>query len=120
MSLIDITAMALVEILGDFSLKAFANEGGATYLAGGVLGYAGVLYFLIRSLQNSTVLLVNGAWDGISTVIESAAAYVLLGERMEHTYQYVGLLFIIVGLFMLRIPLQRTKAFRFPSLVDRS
>jgi multidrug transporter EmrE-like cation transporter len=112
----DITAMAVVEIFGDFSLKAFANQGGSTYLMGGLLGYTGVIYFLIRSLQNSTVLLVNGAWDGISTLIESIAAYVILGERMEHTYQYIGLLLIIVGLFLLRIPLHRTKTFTFPRL----
>ena len=116
MSLMDITAMAVVEILGDFSLKAFANEGGSTYLMGGLLGYAGVIYFLIRALQNSTVLLVNGAWDGISTIIESAAAFFILGERMEHSCQYVGLGFIIVGLFLMRITLLRTKAFRFPSM----
>lgn len=112
----DITAMATVEILGDFSLKLFANEGGIHYLVGGLVGYVGVVYFLIRSLQNSTVLLVNGAWDGISTIIESAAAYLILGERMDHPSQYIGLVFIIVGLLLLNVPLHRSKPFKFPSL----
>lgn len=114
----DITAMATVEILGDFSLKLFANEGGIHYLVGGVVGYIGVVYFLIRSLQNSTVLMVNGAWDGISTIIESAAAYLILGERMEHPSQYVGLVCIIVGLLLLNVPLHRTQPFKFPSLLS--
>ena len=116
MSLIDITAMSAVEILGDFSLKMFANEGGIHYLVGGLVGYMGVIYFLIRSLQNSTILLVNGAWDGISTLVESAAAYLVLGERMEHPSQYMGLVCIIVGLWLLNVPLHRSKPFKFPSL----
>ena len=114
MSLVDITAMSIVEIVGDFAFKKFANEGGAAYFATGVAGYVGVLYFLIRSLQGSTVLMVNGAWDGISTIVESIAAFVILGERFDHMGQYVGLLLIILGLFLLKIPLKRYKEFKFP------
>ena len=116
MSLADITALSTVEIVGDFALKKFANEGGIAYLATGVAGYVGVLYFLIRSLQGSTVLMVNGAWDGMSTVIESIAAFIILGERFEHMGQYIGLLLIIAGLFLLKIPLKRYRTFKFPTL----
>lgn len=116
MSLADITAMSIVEIVGDFALKKFANEGGGVYLATGVLGYTGVIYFLIRSLQGSTVLMVNGAWDGISTIVESIAAFIILGERFEHMGQYVGLLLIILGLFLLKIPLKRYNEFKFPKV----
>ena len=117
MSLADITAMSVVEIVGDFAFKKFANEGGAAYFAAGVAGYIGVIYFLIRSLQGSTVLMVNGAWDGISTLIESVAAFVILGERFEHIGQYIGLLLIVLGLFLLKVPLKRYKAFEFPKML---
>ena len=117
MSLADITAMSVVEIVGDFAFKKFANEGGATYFATGVAGYIGVVYFLIRSLQGSTVLMVNGAWDGVSTIIESIAAFVILGERFEDIGQYVGLLLIVLGLFLLKVPLKRYKAFEFPKML---
>jgi multidrug transporter EmrE-like cation transporter len=70
---------------------------------------------LIVSLQGSSILLVNGAWDGISTIIESIAAYVFLGERFQSHVQYVGLVFIIIGLCMLKIP-RTKKPFRFPKL----
>jgi multidrug transporter EmrE-like cation transporter len=119
MSLVDITMMSLVEIVGDFSLKQFANHGGIESLALGIGGYIGVVYFLIRSLQGSTVLLVNGAWDGVSTLIESVAAFVILGERFEHVSQYVGLLLIIVGLFLLKVPLKRAQDFQFPPLFSK-
>lgn len=114
MSLFDITSLCLIEIIGDFSLKHFANKGGLHYFATGIVGYIGVIYFLIRALQGSTVLLVNGAWDGISTLIESFAAYFILGERFEHIGQYFGLLFIIIGIFLLQIPLKRSKEFINP------
>lgn len=104
MHLSDLIALSVVEVFGDFSFKEYANKGGNAYFAGGVLGYIGVIYYLIRSLRGSTILLVNGAWDGISTIIESLAAYVILGERFDHIEQYIGLLFIVIGLFLLKIP----------------
>jgi len=114
MGLDDIVMLSLVEIIGDFAFKKFANEGGAVYFAAGVTGYIGVIYFLIRSLQGSTILMVNGAWDGMSTLIESVAAFVFLGERFEHIGQYIGLLLIVLGLFLLRIPLKNYKKFEMP------
>lgn len=116
MNLTDIILLSLVEIIGDFALKRFANEGGAVYFATGIVGYMGVIYFLIRSLQGSTILMVNGAWDGVSTLIESIAAFIFLGERFEHIGQYIGLLLIVLGLFLLRIPLKDYKKFTFPHL----
>jgi multidrug transporter EmrE-like cation transporter len=70
----------------------------------GIGGYIGVVYLLIISLQGSTVLMVNGAWDGISTLIESISAYIFLGERFHSYLQYIGLLFIIIGVYLLKIP----------------
>jgi len=116
MSLADIASLSLVEVIGDFALKKFANDGGAAYLATGITGYIGVVYFLIRSLQGSTLLMVNGAWDGMSVIIESIAAFVFLGERFEHMGQYIGLVFIVLGLFLLKIPLKRYKEFNFPKV----
>jgi hypothetical protein len=53
----------------------------------GIGGYLLVVCFLIISLQGSTtILMVNGAWDGISAAIESIAAYIFLGERFHDYY----------------------------------
>ena len=101
--LLDIIALSIVEIYGDFSLKFYAQSGKMSDLGQGILGYIGVVYFLIRSLKsNGTVLYVNGMWDGISGLIESIAAFVLLGERLEKTSQYVGLVLTIVGIVLLK------------------
>jgi multidrug transporter EmrE-like cation transporter len=52
----------------------------------------------------------------MSTVIESLAAYVFLGERFESGIQYIGLFLIIIGLFLLKIPWTKEKAFVWPKL----
>jgi multidrug transporter EmrE-like cation transporter len=119
MSLPQILALSSVEIVGDFALKKFANEGGFTALGIGILGYIGVIVLLIISLQDSTVLLVNNAWDGTSTILESISAYVFLGERLESWTQYLGIVFIIAGLFLLKIPWSKAHPFHIPSLFTR-
>jgi drug/metabolite transporter (DMT)-like permease len=51
--------------------------------------------------------MVNNAWDGTSSLIESLFAYFILGERFEHFSQYFGAFAIILGLFLLKIPLKK-------------
>ena len=116
MSLIEITALSLSEIIGDFAFKEFANNGGIAPLLIGIGGYLLVMCFLIISLQGSTILMVNGAWDGVSALIESIAAYIFLGERFHNYLQYIGLCSIIVGVFLLKIPLNRKHAFYIPGI----
>jgi len=115
MSYVDIGALCLAEIVGDFGFKAFANNGGIRNFATGSVGYLGVIFFLIKSLQGSTVLLVNAAWDGLSALIESIAAFVILGERLADPKQYLGIILIILGLFFLKLPVVNERAFVFPS-----
>jgi multidrug transporter EmrE-like cation transporter len=116
MSLVQILGLTLVEIVGDFGYKQFANHGGIWAFMVGTVGYIGVIVMLIISLQHSTVLMVNGAWDGISGLTESAAAYIFLGERFQHPYQYIGLVMIAFGLYLLKIPTTKTKPFVLPRL----
>jgi len=106
MSLYSIGLLSLTEVFGDFALKKYANEGGITFLLYGILGYVGVVYFLVKSLEGSSVLMVNVAWDGISAFIESILAFVVLGERFSDPNQYIGIGLIVAGLFFLKIPLK--------------
>ena len=104
MSLLDVTIMSLSEIVGDFGFKNVARLGFGNvqgWLAG-IGGYIGVIYYLIRSLRVGNVTYVNGMWDGVSAVLETAAAFFIFGERMKSWVQYMGLLLIIVGMWVMR------------------
>ena len=104
MSLKNIILLSFAEVLGDFGYKSFARTGAKTAFAQGSLGYVAVIYFLIRSLKEGNVLYVNGMWDGISAIIESIAAYLILGERLNRPSEYAGLALIIAGILMLHAP----------------
>jgi multidrug transporter EmrE-like cation transporter len=116
MSLPQLLVLSLTEIIGDFALKQYANRGGIMPLTVGTLGYIGVVGMLIVSLQGSTVLMVNNGWDGISAIIESIAAYIFLGERFHNWFQYMGVFFIISGLYLLKIPWSKSHPFHIPKL----
>jgi multidrug transporter EmrE-like cation transporter len=111
MSYQDIVPLIFTEIIGDFGYKEFANKGGLNNFITGTVGYIGVVYFLIRSLQNSQVLLVNAVWDGLSALIESIAAIVILGEKFDDPWRYFGIVLIVLGLFFLKMPLVNEKKF---------
>jgi multidrug transporter EmrE-like cation transporter len=116
MSIPQLIGLSAIEIVGDFALKRFANEGGIHFLGLGVLGYVGVVSMLVVSLQGSSILMVNGGWDAISTLMESLAAYIFLGERYDSYQQYIGLIFIIMGLYLLKIPWKKAQDFHIPKL----
>lgn len=102
MSALNIGLLSLAEIVGDFGFKDFARTGATSGFAQGSVGYMGVIFFLIKSLAQGNVLYVNGMWDGMSAIVESLAAYVILGERFNNPMQYLAIALIISGIFMLR------------------
>jgi multidrug transporter EmrE-like cation transporter len=103
MSLISLTALSLSEIVGDFGFKAFARAGKSIDFGQGILGYVGVIYFLIRSFRVGNVMYVNGMWDGMSTLLETLAAYIFLGERLNSVWQYIGIVLLVGGLLLVRM-----------------
>ena len=114
MSLPQIVALSLTEIIGDTALKKYANDEGSYYLSLGTLSYIGVVILLIINLQGSTLLMVNNAWDGTNSLLGSLFAYIVLGERFDNYLQYLGVGSIIIGLYLLKIPLKKSHAFHIP------
>ena len=99
---INIILLCFVEVYGDFALRFYAQTNNLKWLVHGIAGYVGVVYFLIQSLRFNNVLYVNGLWDGMSGLLESVVAYYVLGDRLEKSSEYIGLLFIIAGVFLLK------------------
>ncbi len=96
--------LSISEIFGDFALKRYADNGGLNNLGYGILGYIGVVFFLVQSLRGNSIIVVKASWDGISALIEYIVAYLILGERFTDTNQYIGIGLIVCGLFFLKIP----------------
>jgi multidrug transporter EmrE-like cation transporter len=102
MSTLNIILLSLSEIIGDFGFKNFARTSDKNAFIQGSLGYIGIVYFLIKCLQQGNILWVNALWDGSSAILESILAYILLGERFNHWTQYIGLGFIVGGIFLIK------------------
>ena len=105
---INVIFLSIVEVYGDFELQKYAHTNKTNYLVTGILGYIGVVYFLIKSLQTSNILYVNLMWDGVSALINSLAAVILLGQRFESWEHLVGGSLIIIGLFLIKF--KKTKS----------
>lgn len=116
MSYQDLIPLALIEIIGDFGYEHFANNGGVKPFMVGTVGYIATIYYLIRSLQGSSILVINVAWDAISAMIESLAAIFILNEYPKDYTQFMGIILIITGLYFLKIPFFREKTFKFPNI----
>ena len=101
MSLFDITILSLTEIFGDFKLKDYARHNKPIDLAQGLIGYGGVIFFLITALRRGNVMYVNSMWDGVSGILGTCAAYIILGERLKNAAQYFGLILILIGTIIL-------------------
>lgn len=97
-----VLALSVVEIYGDFSLRFYAQTNNLMWLGHGILGYIGIIWFLVQSFQYKNVLYVNGMWDGLSGITESIASYVFIGDRLEKPSEYIGLVFIILGVALMK------------------
>ena len=102
MAFSDIALVAAIEIFGDFQLRWYAQTNLLKHLVQGIAGYVAVVFFLIRSFRSDNVLYVNSVWDGLSSIIESVAAYYYLGDRLKSSQQYLGLVMTIAGVLLLK------------------
>lgn len=101
MTLLNVLAMTLAEIFGNANLKHYASGGGHHgHIAAGLVGYLGVTYFLIRSFSSASMLWVGAMWEGMITLLGSAYAFFILGERFSSWIQYAGLGLGVLAMYM--------------------
>ena len=97
-----IIVISLVEYIGDSNLKTYARDKtNFNSLIVGSITYIIIVVLLIVTLKYTNVIFINGMWDGISAIVESFLAIVLLKERLVNKTQYMGLIMIIMGIFAL-------------------
>lgn len=98
-----ITLLSFVEYIGDASFKTYARSDEGMYLIFGIIAYALMVKLLISALRTSNLIYTNGMWDGISAIIGTTLAFILLGERLSNKYQWGGLAMIIAGVFLINV-----------------
>ena len=101
MTLLNVLAMTLAEIFGNANFKHFAGGTGHNgHLVGGFVGYLGVMFFLIKSFSSASMLWVGAMWEGMITLLGSAYAFFILGERFNSWVQYAGLGLGILAMYL--------------------
>ena len=91
--------LTAVELVGDVSLKMFAQTGDIAPLVVGTGAYAGLEALMIQKLKTHKLAIINGYWDGMSNVATTLAG-MLMGEKFT-PLQLTGLVVISAGMFML-------------------
>lgn len=93
-----IVIVSIIEYFGDANFKIFARENKIKGLLMGIFMYAVMIAVLIAIIKRTNITYMNGLWDGTSAVIETLLAYILLHETLSNKIQYLGLIFIIIGI----------------------
>jgi multidrug transporter EmrE-like cation transporter len=57
----------------------------------GIIGYVGVVFFLIKSLMGGGLMYVSVLWEAMITILGSLVAYFYFNERFDHWVQYLGI-----------------------------
>ena len=91
--------LTATELIGDISLKTYAQKGGMAALAIGTAAYLGLEAIMIEKLRDNSLAIVNGYWDGMSNIV-TAIAGMAMGENLT-SIQLAGLSLVSAGLFML-------------------
>ena len=91
--------LTTTELIGDVSLKIYAQKGGMLPLTIGTVSYLGLEAIMIEKLKYNSLAIVNGYWDGMSNIV-TAIAGMAMGEKLT-SIQLAGLSLVSAGLFML-------------------
>lgn len=101
MALVTVGLMTFSEIFGNVNFKYFAGTGHHRHLLGGILGYIGVMFFLVKSFSFGNLLYVSALWEGMIAILGSFIAYFFLHERFNHWIQYLGLILAAISVFFI-------------------
>lgn len=95
MSVINVLALTIAELIGNSHLKWFAHHGKQHNLAWGLLAYLAVIFFLVESLKKETMMWTCIMWEAMIVIGGAITAYVLFGEKFTHWVQWLGILFAL-------------------------
>lgn len=101
----DLTVLTLTALssVSDFNLKSYALDHANTgNLTVGVAGYVGVAALLANTLQQRGVAYTNNMWNVGTSIVETAYAVWVQGEKLSNA-NLAGVALIIIGAYLLRL-----------------
>lgn len=98
-----ILLISIIEYIGDSNFKFYARESKIHNLVIALAMYLLMCVHLVIALKKTNITYLNGIWDGVSIIIESLLAYIILRETLSNRIQYVGLFMIIIGIATMSI-----------------
>ena len=100
--LINICLMSCAEIFGNAHFQKYSNSNRSKDCLLGILGYIGVIYFLIKSFGHGNMLWVSTIWQSMVILLSATFAYFYLGERFHHPVQYMGIVLGALAVFCIQ------------------
>lgn len=92
-----VAAMTAAELFGNAHLKWYADNGTTRNLVIGVLAWATVLFFLIKSLACKSMMWTCIMWEAMIVIGGALVAYFVFGERFNHWVQWLGILLALAA-----------------------
>jgi multidrug transporter EmrE-like cation transporter len=96
-----IILLSVAEFVGDANFKIYSRTNHFKNLIFGIIGYIFLVKILIEALKQRNLIITNGIWNAIETIIETALAYWILHERLTNWRQWVGLSLVVFGIVFL-------------------
>ena len=87
-----VLAMTAAELFGNAHLKWYTENGSGHHLGIGVLAWAAVLFFLIKSLATKSMMWTCIMWEAMIVIGGALVAYFVFGEKFTHWIQWLGVL----------------------------
>jgi hypothetical protein len=87
--------MTSAELFGNAHLKWYADNGKHHHLGLGILAWALVLFFLIKTLKSSSMMWTCIMWEAMIVIGGAITAYLFFGEKFTSWVQWLGILLAI-------------------------
>jgi len=87
-----VLAMTAAELFGNSHLKWYTENGSGHHLGLGILAWATVLFFLVKSLATKSMMWTCIMWEAAIVIGGALVAYYVFGEKLDHWIQWLGVL----------------------------
>jgi len=98
MLLFNVACMSCSELFANTNLLKYAKNKEMINLLLGILGYIGVIYFLIKCFNHGNLTRVTLFWEAFIVIMSTLIGYFFLEETMSHPLEYLAIVLILVAI----------------------